>query len=169
MGTKKSKLIMKILIMIISLGLIVSCYKEKGINNISDTEMDYAVDSVVAVADSIATVADSVVDISDDHLDYSESQTFVEPEPIPEPVIEKQYAFVVFYAVNTMEGEEIYCSGIVEVPKNMSEDDEYKLLDYTQSQAMGSKYGTTVTGRRLEVYDTYAEASRTREIILGYN
>lgn len=161
MGTKKSKLIMKILIMIISLGLIVSCYKEKGINNISDTEMDNS--------DDIAAIVDSVAYVSDDRPDYSESQTFVEPEPIPEPVIQNQYAFVVFYAVNSMGTEEVYCSGIVEVPKNMSEDDEYKLLDYTQNQVMGYKYGTTVTGRRLEVYDTYAEASRTRERILGYN
>lgn len=159
MGIKKSKLIMKILIMIISLGLIVSCYKEKGINNISDTEID----------DVAAAIVDSVAYVPDDHPDYSESQTFVEPEPIPEPVIQNQYAFVVFYAVNSMGTEEVYCSGIVEVPKNMSEDDEYKLLDYTQSQVMGYKYGTTVTGRRLEVYDTYAEASRTRERILGYN
>lgn len=65
MEIKKSKLIMKILIMIISLGLIVSCYKEKGINNISDTEIDNS-DDIVAIVDSVAYV-------SDDRPDYSES------------------------------------------------------------------------------------------------
>ncbi|SDD89740.1 hypothetical protein [Riemerella columbipharyngis] len=61
---------------------------------------------------------------------------------------------------------ETYATGIFETYDDMSEDEKYKILDEAQSKIFTTG---NVKSRKIKSYDTYAEASRAREKILGIN
>ncbi len=153
----------KNILFIILLGIIFSCHQEKN-NNSMDEE---------SVTDFSTTIVDSTFPNTLNTIEQPIS-TYEEAEKpiVEEPISYTKYGFIVFETYNklgeyTGTAEGISCSSIVELPAYMSEDEKYKLLDLSQNELF--RYKTeVVTGRELKIYDSYAEASKAREMILGY-
>lgn len=91
-----------------------------------------------------------------------------QPEPKTERII---YSFVVFEgdAFLSYEGQKTVITGIFETDAFISTDKEYQLMDEAQQKAMINLELKHVDKRYILSFDSYAEASERREVLLGIN
>ncbi|SUX48882.1 hypothetical protein [Chryseobacterium indoltheticum] len=85
--------------------------------------------------------------------------------------MQKRYSFVVFEgdAFLSYEGQKKVVTGIFETDALMNKDEEYKIIDEAQQKAMINLELKHVDKRYILNFDSYAEASERREILLGIN
>jgi hypothetical protein len=106
--------------------------------------------------------------IQSDTAVQSNSTSPSPPEPKTQP---KKHSFVVFEgdAFFSYEGQKTVITGIFETDAFISKDEEYKIMDEAQQKAMINLELKNVDKRYILSFDTYAEASERREILLGIN
>lgn len=90
--------------------------------------------------------------------------------PSPE-TMQKRYSFVVFEGDSffSHEGQKIVTTGIFETEAFLDKDKEYQLMDEAQQKAMINLELKNVEKRYILNFDSYAEASKKREALLGIN
>ncbi|RLJ33812.1 hypothetical protein CLU97_3300 [Chryseobacterium sp. 7] len=91
---------------------------------------------------------------------------------LPDPeTIQKRYSFVVFEGDSffSHEGQKIVTTGIFETDAFLDKDKEYQLMDEAQQKAMINLELKNVEKRYIQTFDSYAEASKKRENLLGIN
>ena len=103
---------------------------------------------------------------------YENTNNIIEEETYTPPVQEQRmkYSFIVFYYENSLLNREgVKVTSIMETSVYMSEDEEYRMMDEAQNEAFRYSSHERVMRRELKSYDSYAEASKERERILGIN
>ncbi|WP_228377697.1 hypothetical protein [Chryseobacterium gallinarum] len=85
--------------------------------------------------------------------------------------MQKRYSFVVFEgnAFLSYEGQKKVITGIFETDAFMGKDEEYKIMDEAQQKALINLELKHVDKRYILTFDSYAEASERRELLLGIN
>jgi hypothetical protein len=100
------------------------------------------------------------------------TQNTPKPTNQPEPKTGRiRYSFVVFEGDGffSYEGQKIVITGIFETDAFISKDEEYKIMDEAQKKAMINLELKHVDKRYILNFDSYAEASERREVLLGIN
>ena len=89
---------------------------------------------------------------------------------VDDKVYENTNNIIVFYYENSLLNREgVKVTSIMETSVYMSEDEEYRMMDEAQNEAFRYSSHERVMRRELKSYDSYAEASKERERILGIN
>lgn len=99
------------------------------------------------------------------------SNTPIIPMPQKVDATSVKHSFVVFEGDSffSYEGQKKVITGIFETDLFMSKDEEYKIIDEAQQKAMINLELKHVDKRYILTFDSYAEASERREILLGIN
>lgn len=149
---------MKKSILLLGVIALVSCNKK------ADESWENYTDSAVAYVDTAAIEVDDKV--------YENMNNIIEEETYTPTVQEQRtkYSFVVFYYESSLLNKEgVKVTSIMETSVYMSEDEEYRMMDEAQNEAFRYRSHERVIRRELKSYDSYAEASKERERILGIN
>lgn len=89
----------------------------------------------------------------------------------PDDLLSTKYCFVVFEGQSYMshEGYRRIVTSIFETKSFINEDEEYKLIDNSQTKSLINSQLKNVDKRYLRYYFSYSEASKEREKLLGIN
>lgn len=103
---------------------------------------------------------------NEEKANYNTNYTVNSSNPIDyTSKIPNKYSFVVMHTKNQFTGNRgIFTTGIFETSEYITEDEKYKLMDEAQSDPRVAT--ETITKRELKSFESYAEASKTREQIM---
>lgn len=149
---------MKKSILLLGVIALVSCKKK------ADESWENYTDSAVAYVDSATIEVEDKV--------YENMNNIIEEETYTPPVQAQRmkYSFIVFYYKSSLLNKEgVKVTSIMETLVYMSEDEEYRMMNEAQNEAFRYRSDERIMRRELKSYDSYAEASKERERILGIN
>ena len=124
--------------------------------------------SIISCENKIVQEKGSINPIQDNTAIQNIPTKITPPEPITK---QKTYSFVVFEGDSFLsyEGQKKVVTGIFETDALMSKDEEYKIIDEAQQKAVINLELKHIEKRYILSFDSYAEASERREVLLGIN